>query len=186
MAASKQLLQAIAVTSELTSTPLSEPAARVMAQDLARYPEPQVLGALVRCRRELRPHGLTIEAVLTRLDDGRPGPEEAWAMIPRDEASSVVWTDEMAQAWGIAQPLLDEGDQIAARMAFTERYRKLVQQARDAGKEPIWMPSLGFDLAERESVLLEAARVGRLTEKHVAHLLPRREDLHPSVVALLK
>jgi hypothetical protein len=182
---SKQLLQAIAVTSELTSTPLSEPAARVMAQDLANYPEPQVLGALMRCRRELRPHSLTIEAVLTRLDDGRPGPEEAWAMIPRDEASSVVWTDEMAQAWGIAQPLLDEGDQIAARMAFLERYRKLIQAARDASTPVKWTPSLGQNPSGRESVLIEAARLGRLTVQHVAKLLPYRDDPHPEILALI-
>lgn len=182
---SKQLLQAIAVTAELTGTTLSEAAARVMAQDLARYPEQQVLGALTRCRRELKPHGLTIEAVLTRLDDGRPGPEEAWAMIPRDEAQSVVWTEEMAQAWGIAQPLLDEGDQVAARMAFSETYRKLIQNARDAGEPVKWTPSLGHDPHGRESVLLDAARRGRLAAQHVAKLLPYRDDPHPEIAALI-
>ncbi|MCR4297475.1 MAG: hypothetical protein NUV75_01795 [Gallionella sp.] len=185
MAISKQLLQAIAVTSELTGTQLSEAAARVMAQDLARYPEQQVLGALTRCRRELRPHGLTIEAVLTRLDDGRPGAEEAWAMMPRDEAQSVVWTDEMVQAWGIAQPLLEEGDQVAARMAFAETYRKLIQAARDTGQAVKWTPSLGHDPHGRESVLVDAARRGRLTPQHVAKLLPYREEPHPEIAALL-
>ena len=80
-----ELLQALAVTAELTGTELSEPAARVMANDLAAYPVQQVLGALTRCRRELKGR-LTVAAILERLDDGRPGPNEAWAMIPQDEA----------------------------------------------------------------------------------------------------
>lgn len=185
MSPSKQLLQAIAVTAELTGTQLSDAAARVMALDLARYSEPQVLGALTRCRRELRLRGLTIEAVISRLNDGRPGAEEAWASAPKNEVQSVVWTDEMAQAWGIAAPLLAEGDAIAARMAFVETYRKLVQAARDAGTPVRWTPSLGHDPAGRESVLLDAVRMGRLTWQHVATLLPRPQEPPPDIAALL-
>ena len=100
MKASKAILQAIAVTAELTGTQLSEPAARVFAGDLAAYPEAQVLGALTRCRKEVRGR-LTLQDVIGRLDDGRPGAEEAWAMLPKDEAASCVWTDEMCSAWGV-------------------------------------------------------------------------------------
>lgn len=118
--------------------------------------------------------------------DGRPGPEEAWSMIPRDESSSVVWTEEMAEAFGVANPLLNEGDQVAARMAFTERYRALVQQARDAGKPVKWMPSLGTDRLGREGALLEAESKGRLTSEHVAGLLPYREEQGAMLLAKLK
>ena len=69
---SKALLQAIAVTAELTGTQLSEGAARVLAADVAPYPEKQVMGALVRCRKELRGR-LTVADIIARLDDGRPG-----------------------------------------------------------------------------------------------------------------
>lgn len=184
MAASKALLQAIAVCAELTRTQLSEAAARVLAEDLARYPEPQVMHALSRCRRELR-SGLTLADILARLDDGRPGPEEAWAMIPRDEAASVVWTSEMAQAWGVAAPLLAQGDGVAARMAFLERYRALVQLGRDAGVPPQWTPSLGHDPLGRESALIEAAERGRLSASHVAVLLPHRDQPNQRLQALL-
>ena len=182
--ASKALLQAIAVCAELTRTQLSEAAARVLADDLSRYPERQVLHALSRCRRELR-SGLTPADILARLDDGRPGPEEAWAMMPRDESQSVVWTDEMAQAWGVARPLIDEGDTIAGRMAFLEHYRGLVQTARDRGLPPHWTPSLGHDPAGREAVLVEAAEKGRLPPSHVAGLLPHREAQNPRLQALI-
>lgn len=174
MQASETLLQAIAVTAELTRTELSKAAARVMAEDLAQYPEPQVIAALARCRRELnRP--MAIADVIARLDDGRPGPEEAWAMLPKDEADSVVWTREMAEAFGVANPLIQSGDVIQARMAFVEVYRKLCQQARDARADVRWEPSLGHDQAGREAVLLEAAEKGRLTAQHVAGLLPYRD-----------
>lgn len=183
--ASSALLQAIAVCAELTRTQLSEAAARVLADDLSRYPERQVLHALSRCRRELR-SGLTLADILARLDDGRPGPEEAWAMMPRDESQSVVWTDEMAQAWGVARPLIDEGDTIAGRMAFLEHYRGLVQTARDRGLPPHWTPSLGHDPAGREAVLVEAAEKGRLLPSHVAGLLPpHREAQNPRLQALI-
>ena len=117
-----KLTEALAVTAELTGTRLSEAAAEVMARDLERYPIEQVLGALTACRRELRGR-LTIADVISRLDDGRPGVEEAWAMIPKSERDTCVWTEEMAAAFGIAAPLM-ESDEVAARMAFKEAYVK--------------------------------------------------------------
>lgn len=167
----QELLEAIAVTAELTQTDLSKAAARVMADDLARYPLPQVLGALTRCRRELASNQrLSIAAVIQRLEDGRPGPEEAWAMIPKDESTSVVWTQEMATAFGVALPLMD--DQVAARMAFKETYAKLVAVARDTGTQATWMPSLGQDPYGRESALMQAVEKGRIKLEHAQRLLP--------------
>lgn len=106
-------------------------------------------------------------------------------MIPRDEAASVVWTSEMAQAWGVAAPLLAQGDGVAARMAFLERYRALVQLGRDAGVPPQWTPSLGHDPLGRESALIEAAERGRLSASHVAVLLPHRDQPNQRLQALL-
>lgn len=167
---SRTLLEAIAVTAELTGTNMSEGAARVMAADLANYPEDQVLTALTRCRRELKGR-LTIADVLTRIDDGRPGVEEAWAMIPRNESESVVWTAEMAQAFGVASRLIEE-DPIAARMAFKEAYVVAVQRARERGITPRWTPSLGHDVLGRERAITEALEKGRLLPAHAQALLP--------------
>lgn len=104
--------------------------------------------------------------------DGRPGPDEAWAMIPRDEYASVVMTEEMVEALQFAQPLLDEGDQVAAWMAFKEAYARIVEQNRRTGIAPKWFPSLGRDIAGREKALAEAVRMGRLTVNHAVGLLP--------------
>lgn len=181
--ASKALLQAIGVTAELTGTNFSEQAARLMANDLSRYPEKMVMGALDRCRKELRGR-LTIADVVARLEDGRPGPEEAWSIVLpalEDERVTVVWTDEMAHASFGARHLVISGDKVAARMAFVESYRHLVNVARDAGTPPRWLPSLGLDPFGREGPLREAVRLGRLPESHAALLLPSTDGENSDV-----
>lgn len=157
--ASKRLIEALAVAAEITGTDMSPGAAKVMVADLSQYPEIQVLKALERCRREVKGR-LTLADILGRLEDGRPGPEEAWSMLPRSESATVVWTDEMAEAYGVASPLMD--DPVAARVAFLEKYRALVRQARDDRKPVKWTPSLGTDKGARDSVLEDAVQRGRL------------------------
>lgn len=95
-------------------------------------------------------------------DDGRPGAEEAWAIAMRaqDEADTVVWTEEISQARGIAQPILDAGDEVGARMAFKEAYGRIVERARQAGKPVAWSASLGFDRQLREIALDAAVQAG--------------------------
>jgi hypothetical protein len=161
----------IQATAELCGQPLSKMALAVLVMDLDGYPPQQVIGALRLCRREHRGR-LTAEAIVSRLDDGRPGVEEAWSMIPHSEAGSVVWTDEMATAFGAASPLLAMGDHIAARMAFREVYQAAVSRARDARTPPVWRPSLGWDVAGRETALREAVEKGRLSAEQATALLP--------------
>lgn len=97
-------------------------------------------------------------------DDGRPGPEEAWAIAMRsqDEADTVVWTEETAQAQAIARPILAAGDEVGARMAFKEAYGRLVAEARSAGRAPAWSASLGFDQQLRQLALDAAVHANRL------------------------
>lgn len=149
-----ELIKAIAVTAELTGTQLSEAAAKIFSADLAQYPLPQVLAALTRCRREVKGR-LVLADVIGRIDDGRPGPEEAWAMIPKNEDVSAVWTQEMHRAMQVAGPLLYE-DSIAARMAFKEAYARECQKARDAGDPVNWQPTLGHSKAGRDEAMHEA------------------------------
>jgi hypothetical protein len=178
------VIEAIAVTAELCGRTFSPAAAAVFAADLDGFPEAAVLSALTRCRKEVR--GLmTLQDVVSRIDDGRPGVEEAWAMLPMDEATTVVWTEEMAQAWGLARPLLTAGDRIAARMAFKEHYAAAIAKARDERRPAKWTASLGDDKYGREPVLLEAVQKGRLPPAHVKALLPYHE-ISPQAVALLE
>lgn len=163
------LIEELVVTAEVCGTVISEAAATVIATELSTYERAQVTGALRKCRRELKGR-LTMAAIVERLDDGRPGPEEAWAMIPTDEAGSVVWTEEMAAAFGIALPLLQAGDKIAARMAFREAYARMVGEARDARKPVRWSPSLGHDAKGRDAALSAAITAGRLSGEHALGL----------------
>lgn len=187
--ASPELLKAIAVTSELLGTVLSPAAAAVFADDLSRYPLQQVLGALSRCRREVKGR-LVLADVISRLDDGRPGAEEAWAMIPQDESRSSVWTEEMQIAFGVACLLLGEDDAVGARMAFKETYQRECQRARDAGVAVRWTPTLGEDKSGRDRAYHDAAQRNRITQGLSAlpyeapeHALPAPETKRLSLVS---
>lgn len=159
---SAALLEAVAVTTELCGRTLSDGAARVFVDDLGGYPEHQVMGALKRCRKEVR-GALTVADVVSRLDDGRPGVEEAWAMLPKSESDSAVWTTETSQAFGVAVSLIDAGETVAARLAFKETYLRLVQQARDAAQPVEWHITLGHDPRGRDGALMAAVQAGRIT-----------------------
>lgn len=113
-----------------------------------------------------------IEQLDAMKPDGRPGADEAWAMMPRDEHASVVMTDEMAEAMQFATPLLNEGDQVAARMAFKQAYERIVGEKKRAGIPAKWFPSLGHDPQGRELALKQAADRGLLPRAQVDALLP--------------
>lgn len=168
---SENLIQAVAVTAELCGRTFSDAAAKMFVADLSGFPEPAVITALARCRREVRGF-LTVADVVTRIDDGRPGVEEAWAMMPFDESQSVVWTDDMAQSFGVASPLLAAGDKIAARMAFKEHYAKAIAIARDEKRPVHWTPSLGHDKHGRSAVVNDAVAKGRLSFEVAEQFLP--------------
>lgn len=173
------VIKAVAVTAELCGRTFSEAAAGVFCADLGAYPEAQVLHALARCRREVK-GALTTADVITRMDDGRPGVEEAWAQIPQDEAATVIWTAEAAAAYGACAPLIAAGDRIAARMAFKEVYLASVAKARDAGEPVTRSASLGSDLEGRKRVLAAAVQAGQLTPElafEACPLLPPPKSL---------
>ena len=180
MSASEQVAKALGVAAEVIGQELSQTAVLVMAEDLAGFPESAVLSAIQRTRKECT--RLVLAHIIERIDDGRPGPEEAWQMIPRDEASSVVWTDEMAEASGG----IDLGDKVAARVAFLERYRSLVSRARNDGVPVKWWPSLGHDPAGRATVIREAVERGRLSYDRGRQLVPALEAPSGDVMGLIQ
>lgn len=172
---SEKILMALAVAAELTGTELSKHAFLAMEADLETFPEAQVLRALERCRRELKGR-LTLAEVLDRLNDadGRPGADEAWAQAIRadDEADTVVWTEDMRQAFALARPLLELGDKVGARMAFRDSYERIVADSRQLGAPVRWEASLGWDTERRREVLTKAVTAGLLPASHAAGLLP--------------
>jgi hypothetical protein len=103
-----------------------------------------------------------IAKIEAAMINSRPGPEEAWAMIPAGEDDTIVWTAEMAEAHAACAPLLAQGDHIAARMTFKEVYAKAVTRAVSAGVPVQWQTSLGWDLEKRKRALTAAVEAGRL------------------------
>ena len=118
-----------------------------------------------------------IEARLAQ--DGRPGVEEAWARsLPAlDERQTVVWCEEMAEAFAVAKPLLVQGDAVGARMAFRETYARLLEHARIDRERPRWHVSEGQDPALRVVAVQAAVEAGCLTltraEPYLALPAPR-------------
>lgn len=115
-----------------------------------------------------------IAAAQRSYDDGHPTPEEAWAIAvtAEDEDETVVWTDEIAQAWGVARPILALGDRIGARQAFVSAYQRLVNEARAAGRAPRWTLSPGRNAARRRAVVEQAVADGRISADRAKALLP--------------
>jgi len=109
--------------------------------------------------------------------DGRPAPDEAWAMVPKNEEDSAVWTEEMRLAAGAAWPLIVAGDLIAARKAFLDVYEREVRLARQARRPVQWSPTLGYDPTGRTVALMDAAERGRLDPEDVRRLLPPSEEV---------
>jgi len=188
----KNLLEAIAATAEIMGTTISPAAAVMMVKDLSDYKHDDVIAALKIVRSGSGRFNLKeiVDALAKVCPDGRPGANEAWAMMPKDEHASAVMTEEMAQALHIAQPLIDDGDQYGARMAFVEAYKRIVDAAKLDGTPVKWFASLGFDKEERASVIADAVRLGRLKQDHAASLLPPEkavamlENLNPTTLQI--
>ncbi len=153
---------------------------------LKAWPDEVARAVVNRCADTMtfRPSRAELLATL-QASDGRPGPEEAWGMIPKSESETAVWTEEMCYASAASQPLLNDGDKIAARMAFKERYAQLVAEARAAGTPVTWQVSLGYDKSGREGPIKDALAKGRLTARQAYSLIPEAdadERLMPSIV----
>ncbi|WP_225547290.1 hypothetical protein [Chromobacterium violaceum] len=174
MSAHREILEAVAVTAELTGAEFSAAAQAVMVRDLLGYPKESVLRALSRCRRELTGR-LTLAAILDRLDDGRPGADEAWGVVARalgDESETVVWTEEMAAAAAPARELMMLGDKVGARMAFRDAYERIVSDARSERRSVTWRVSPGSDAERRVAAIVRAVELGRLPAAQAQLLLP--------------
>ena len=171
-----RLLEALSLTARACQTVVPEDVAVVIAQDLlSRFPIDAILPALVRCRLELR-NRLTPADIIERIDDGRPGAEEAWGAVSgATEATTLVLTEEMQQALAVAWPQMAAGDLVPARMAFLETYRKMALSARAAGLPLKWRVSLGQDPAGRLAPIRDAVAKGRLTAADARALLPAHE-----------
>lgn len=142
---------------------------------LAMFPLQIVAQALtMHCDTEARYAPTPVQiAALCKTMDGRPGADDAWslALLSHDENNTVVWTQETAEAFFAARAVLEKGDEVGARMAFKDRYNKLVQIARAHLKPAKWIVSPGRDKNQASVAVKEAVELGRLPNESAAPLL---------------
>lgn len=162
----EQILEGLAVTIALCGTAWSQQATQAACLKLQRkYPVRAVLAALDRCQDECKGR-LALGDIVERIEEantgGWPGPNEAWAAVGQlGEEETAVCVHEAFQALDSVQGLLGSDD-VAARMAFLESYKRLVAKAKAEGRRPEWRASLGHDRAGRQRVLLQAVERGWL------------------------
>lgn len=153
----------------------------VYAEDLADIPQGRLASAFQRARREYDYPKLPPVAFIRRMagagaqTDGRPGPEEAWARMPkgeRMEQDSIVWCEEERIAYFACRSLLLDGDQIGARMAFKERYERELSEARSQRRPVRWLMSAGYDLGHRLTTLATAVQEKRMTLQSALEFVP--------------
>ena len=117
-----------------------------------------------------------------------PESDEAWSTALRamDENETVVWNDEIASAWGIARPIAEAGDEVGARMAFRDAYRREVRSAVEEGRSPRVRVSAGHDPDLRRDAINQAEERGLISHKQAQHLLPAPDEgMAPEVAGLL-
>ena len=146
---------------------LSKSAMDAVFEMFLDYPLAAVLHAFSKHREQGRfaptPHDL-----LKILNSGRPehlDAEEAWAIALQsmDEDETVILTSEIMQARAIAWVVFDSGDEVGARMAFKQAYKRIIESA----PPPKWVVSLGYDASRRDDAIRSAVEMGRLP-RHVA------------------
>jgi hypothetical protein len=164
------IVKTLAVVYEVSGTEASPAAAEFILKQLEGFPARGVLAALVTCAAECR-FKLTLADVVSRIDDGRPGAEQAWSLFPKNEEDAGVVTEEMSIAWGVAAPLY-LSDKIGARMAFKESYERAVREARANAKSPVWRITAGFDKAATEGAAIEALRKGLVSPDAALQFVP--------------
>lgn len=162
------VVKALTVVCETTQTVWTQASQDVVLLRLGAYSAAQVVAALDLCLNQVK-FKLSYADIASRIDDGRPGAEEAWSLMPKDEKESGCVTREMSEAWGAAASLFSLGDKVGARMAFKEKYQLAVAANRAAGDPPKWSLSPGWDRAGREAAAQEGLKSGRLSEKQASH-----------------
>lgn len=171
----EELLEQLYATAEVLGSEIKPAAASLMIRDLRQYQRGEIEQSLARCRSELTGR-ITLSAILERMPsaDAYLSANEAWALAlsGEDDMDTIVWTEEVAAAMGVARPVLDLGDKVGARMAFIGAYEREIAQAKAEGRKPKWIISLGHSPERRQDAISEAVNKGLLEGPQVQHLLP--------------
>lgn len=111
------------------------------------------------------------------------GSHEAWAIAEKSigfdgQELTVIWTDQMAQAFSRCEELIKTGDKYQraeAKKIFCDAYDRLVTQAKDKGLKPIYVTSLGVDKDQAIAAIKQAEVDGFLTAPDATALLEHKQ-----------
>lgn len=148
------------------------PAARVLFfQDLQEYPWDWVRKAFEAHRKDAErskfgpPNpGDIRHQIEIRMPVQWIGANEAWALMPKNEATSAVLNQVTAKAMAAANRIMLSEGETAARMAFRDAYEHGVAVEKTAGRAPAYFfsPSQGGSEEEKLGVIAEGVRMGLL------------------------
>ena len=111
------------------------------------------------------------------------GSHEAWAIAEKSigfdgQELTVIWTEQMAQAFSRCEDLVKTGDKYQraeAKKIFCDAYDRLVTQAKDQGLKPIYVTSLGTDKDQQIVAINQATVDGFLTAPDATALLEHKQ-----------
>ncbi|WP_110975590.1 hypothetical protein [Acinetobacter sp. WCHAc060042] len=111
------------------------------------------------------------------------GSHEAWAIAEKSigfdgQELTVIWTEQMAQAFSRCEDLVKTGDKYQraeAKKIFCDAYDRLVTQAKDQGLKPIYVTSLGTDKDQQIAAINQATVDGFLTVPDATALLEHKQ-----------
>lgn len=154
---------------------LSDVALDIFLDDVECYPFLAVMTAIRNARKQAKGR-VSVGDIMQCLSDldGRPSADEAWAIASQvlDESATVVWNDEIMQAWSIACPLLEMGDKFNAARAFKEKYEQVVDRSRSNNIAVKWLANIGTDNDLRQRAIEQALSKKIITHTQAKHWLP--------------
>lgn len=111
------------------------------------------------------------------------GAYEAWAIAEKSvgfdgEELTVVWTEQMAQAFSRCEALIKSGSKYQrpeAQKIFCDAYDRLVTQAKDQGLKPVYVTSFGTDKDQAIAAVKQAEVDGFLAAPVVQAQLEHRQ-----------
>lgn len=175
---------------------ISAPAKAMFFEDLERYPLDLIRAALSAHRSDPAVGQYTPSPahIIAQIEKRRTvtwlSADEAWAQVPKLESQPGLLNDVSAAALAVAAPLLADGEDMAARMAFKAAYTRLMEKAKLERRGPKYWLSPGGTMEEQAAVVEEGRRQGLLPkpEKEEAPLLEqskRTPGAKPDLKALL-
>lgn len=167
----EQIIQRLIVAEQLMGVKLTEDAITALAAILEQHGEGAIAAIDAVMRKEDR---LNLRTVEKYLPGRHPDADVAWAHVPKDESGCAYVTTAMMHAYGAAEPLIEAGDMIAARMAFKASYNDFTSH-----NEPDWFFTGGYGAgietqrALKKTAIDTARRNGWLTNEKADQFMKR-------------